>query len=79
MQSGIPIQNSKLRVPTEIPNYHSSFYVTIKPCAVLERLFSDGGEDGLEARNEGATSSGQWEAIYCYGHEAAPVAIAVNS
>jgi hypothetical protein len=38
-----------------------------------------GGEGDLESQDKGATSSGQWEAIYCYGHVAAPVATAANS
>jgi hypothetical protein len=39
-------------------------------CSAIERR---GGEVDLESRREGATSAGQWEAIYCYGHAAAQI------
>jgi hypothetical protein len=49
---------------------------------VLHRVFSDraqGGDDVLESRDKGATSEGQWDAIYCYGYAALRVATAENS
>ena len=74
-QSKNPNYASQPEAPTIVPDLCQDRFV----CGVTAIVFSGGGADGLESRDEGATGSGQWEAIYRYRHTFAPVATVVNS